>query len=87
MDAEHTHATVVPDAGGETAAAVLAIWREVLDDPGIASDEDFFGAGGHSLLAVQLAERLSEELGVEVPVALVFLHPTPAELADALQGS
>jgi hypothetical protein len=64
-------------------AVVLDAWRSVLRDPSLGPDDDFFLSGGHSLLAVQLAERVSEAWGAEVPAGLIFLHPTPAEFAAA----
>ena len=40
--------------------ALLALWREVLDNPGLGVDQDFFTAGGDSLLIAQLIARLRD---------------------------
>jgi nonribosomal peptide synthetase MxcG len=71
-----------PAAGLER--AVLIVWEEVLGTSGLSARDDFFELGGQSLQAIQASNRLGIELGCEVPVALLFRHPTAAELARAL---
>ena len=61
-----------------------AIYREVLCDESLDADSDFFEAGGDSLAAFQISARLGEVIGSEVPVALVFAYPTPADLASVV---
>jgi hypothetical protein len=60
-------------------------WRDVLRRPAIGITDNFFEAGGHSLLAAQLATRVAGALGVEFPLALLFEHPTIAGLASVLE--
>jgi acyl-coenzyme A synthetase/AMP-(fatty) acid ligase len=67
----------------EPADPVLQAYREILGVPDFAATDDFFAAGGNSLLAVQLIARL-EGLGFVVPPAFVFIYPSPAELTDVL---
>lgn len=66
---------------GELEEAVAGVWCEVLNLEAVDRDEDFFELGGHSLLVLQLQARLRDELGCEVSVANLFLHPTVASLA------
>jgi acyl carrier protein len=65
-------------------ALVANIYRETLRDDTLDVDSDFFEAGGDSLTAFQITARLRDALGLEVPVALVFAYPSPADLAAAI---
>ncbi|SOD68014.1 Acyl carrier protein [Streptomyces zhaozhouensis] len=60
---------------------VVDLFREALGNDGLTAESDFFEEGGDSLSALRITAGLGEALGVEVPVALVFSAPTPAELA------
>ncbi len=64
-----------------TEAAVLAVWQEVLGRAAIGVDDDFFAAGGDSLLTLPLVFGLHTALGVDVPLSAVFATPTIAGLA------
>ncbi|HEV2147588.1 MAG TPA: condensation domain-containing protein, partial [Longimicrobiaceae bacterium] len=60
---------------------VLArVWAELLGRPRIGTDEDFFEAGGDSVLAIQMVARARKE-GIEVTPRQLFEHPTVAGLA------
>ncbi|MEU6078864.1 phosphopantetheine-binding protein [Micromonospora sp. NPDC047074] len=63
---------------------IAGIYRETLRDDTLDVDSDFFEAGGDSLAAFQITARLQGALGLEVPVALVFAYPSPADLAAAI---
>ena len=65
---------------------IAGMWAEVLGLPEVGADESFFSLGGHSLLAVRAVARLSRELAADVPLALLFAHPTVAGLAAALSS-
>ncbi|MEH0424409.1 non-ribosomal peptide synthetase [Streptomyces sp. B21-083] len=67
--------------GNDRERAVLEVFRELLGTDGISVDDDFFRAGGTSMLAIRLARRLRRVLGTELPVQAVFRHPTAAALA------
>ncbi|WP_354644174.1 type I polyketide synthase [Kitasatospora camelliae] len=79
----------VAPVASRTKDELLVLWREVLGGE-VGEDEDFFDAGGDSLVAVQLASRVRGELGVELPISALFDHPTVAELAvlvDEMRGA
>ncbi|HEX6346254.1 condensation domain-containing protein, partial [Umezawaea sp.] len=71
----------------ETERRVAAAWSAVLGVPDIGVHEDFFGAGGHSLLAVRLAVRVRAELGADLALHEVFAHPTVAGQAELIDRS
>ncbi len=61
------------------------IWAQVLDLPRVGIHDNFFELGGHSLLATQLASRVREAFGVEIPLSELFQCPTVVELAGIIQ--
>ncbi|WP_204014810.1 non-ribosomal peptide synthetase, partial [Virgisporangium aurantiacum] len=68
-----------------TQEVLATVWADLLGvEPGV--DSDFFGCGGHSLLAVRLVMRVGEVFGIELPVAVVFDGPTLGGLAAAVDA-
>jgi thioesterase domain-containing protein/acyl carrier protein len=65
-------------------ARVLAIWREVLENGALGLDEDFFEAGGDSLLAVRMLSRLEREFGRGIPARYMTEASTARRLAGVL---
>lgn len=70
----------------ETETKLLAIWREVLENPELDIRDDFFESGGHSLKAVQVASRVLEVFGKRLPLGSLFEHRTIEALAKAVDG-
>ncbi|GAT67109.1 AMP-dependent synthetase [Planomonospora sphaerica] len=70
-----------PAAPTPTEEDVIALWSELLGTAGIGAGDDFFAAGGHSLLVLRLAARVRDRFGVELPLRRFFAEPTPARLA------
>ncbi|MFG2298922.1 acyl carrier protein [Streptomyces sp. NPDC048603] len=65
---------------------VTDAYRETLGVDGLDENSDFYEWGGDSLTAFRITARLEEALGTEVPVALVFAYPTPADLAAVVES-
>ena len=63
---------------------VRQVWGEVLGS-GPAADEDFFEAGGTSLLAVRLAALVRSRTKRDVTLRDVFDHRTPSALAAVVR--
>jgi aryl carrier-like protein len=60
-------------------AAILEIWREVLSDGTLVSQDDFFAAGGDSIHAALIVSRMRRHLGVEVSLRSVLSDGSTAE--------
>lgn len=74
----------------DTEERIRRIWSKVLLNDQIDSEENFFSIGGHSLLAIEAAALLKDELGVALTIKDIFEAPTIRELAQRLssrQGS
>ena len=80
-------ARVLVEPSTDVERIVHAAMRAVLSVPELGMDDDFFLMGGHSLLASRLLVRLNRELGLAVPLRMVFEHPTAAGLARELEST
>ena len=66
---------------------VTQAWTAVLGVPPASPDADFFLSGGHSLLAAQLVARLRTLCRVDLPVRVIFDHPTWRSLASVVAST
>ncbi|MEU3712017.1 non-ribosomal peptide synthetase [Streptomyces catenulae] len=63
------------------------VWALTLGHDSFGTDDNFFDAGGHSLLLASVRDRLTAELGTPVRIADLYAYPTIATLARQLSGS
>ncbi|HET6976590.1 MAG TPA: amino acid adenylation domain-containing protein [Pyrinomonadaceae bacterium] len=70
-----------------TEEVLVAVWSEVLGHGTIGTNENFFNAGGHSLLAAKVVSRIRDTLGIELPLRAVFELPTIAQLAVHVENA
>ena len=66
---------------------VAALWEEVLSVPVTSRAVSFFELGGDSLTATRMTTRVRSEEGVDLPLQDLFLDPTLAGAARALEGA
>ncbi len=60
---------------------IAAIWQEALKVDKVGLHSNFFDLGGHSLLMVQVHEKLAAAFGRRFSMVELFQHPTVAALA------
>lgn len=60
---------------------ILEIWSEVLNRVETNPDANFFDSGGHSLMLMSLANRVSKRYGRLIPLAKLLQNPTPRACA------
>jgi acyl transferase domain-containing protein len=70
-----------------TETAVAETWAAVFGFERIGADDDFFALGGHSLMALQLLERVRGRLGVSLALPDLFEHKTVESLARHIDTS
>jgi amino acid adenylation domain-containing protein len=63
---------------------LAGLWQTLLRVPAVSRHDNFFDLGGHSLLIMQVHQRLHEITDKEVSVADLFRFPTVASLAEYL---
>jgi amino acid adenylation domain-containing protein len=56
------------------------IWQQILGVKQIGIYDSFFEMGGHSLSVTQLASRIWDAFKVEMPLTVLFNHPTIADM-------
>jgi len=61
-----------------------SIWARILGTEQVESEQNFFDAGGDSLMAVELQQALRRELGHPVEAVDIFRYPTVRSLAATL---
>ncbi len=61
---------------------VLTIAQELLENDSVSAEDNFFLAGGHSLLGMQLVMRLRKTFGVNLTLRQLFEAPTAERLAS-----
>ena len=68
----------------ELETALATVWRELLGLAEVGVHENFFDLGGHSLLLLQLHNRMRKIAGRDVPMLELIRFPTIASLAESL---
>ncbi|KQO24458.1 hypothetical protein ASF10_23745, partial [Flavobacterium sp. Leaf82] len=72
-------------ANNEIQHKIVEIWQELLGIEPIGIRDNFFGLGGHSLIAVQIFNKIFKELGKSISLKLFFENPTIESLSLQLK--
>ena len=64
---------------------IAGFWREVLAAPQLGVHDSLFDLGGNSLLATQIASRIQDAYGVQLPLRTMLEESTVAKLALVVQ--
>lgn len=70
---------------GEIERALASIWADLLRLDRVSRNDSFFALGGHSLMAVQMMNRVAA-LGAHVPLATLFALPCLSEFATEIKS-
>jgi amino acid adenylation domain-containing protein len=65
---------------------LLAMVQEILTSDSVVAEDNFFLAGGHSLLGMQLVTRLRRTFGVDLSLRQLFEAPTVKDLAVMVEA-
>lgn len=82
LKADRTAVVPAEPASGIGVRRVLEIFADLLGRDDLTATDDFFAAGGTSMQAIALANRLTIALGAPVTVDDVLARPTAADLAE-----
>ena len=76
--------TMPHNPGQAVRAALRRCWAELLEVPedSVTDASNFFADGGDSLLAIELVSTVSDTVGAEVPIDLLFLDATFGAVAE-----
>jgi len=77
-----------PQASAATSGLEIQLqnlWERVLGVRPIGIRDNFFEAGGHSLLAIRLFAQMEKVFGKNIPLATLFQAPTIEEFAEVLR--
>ncbi|HXQ70500.1 MAG TPA: amino acid adenylation domain-containing protein [Pyrinomonadaceae bacterium] len=66
----------------EIEATITRVWQEALGVERIGVNDNFFDAGGHSLLMVQVHNKLSDLFDKKISIVEMFAKPTISALAE-----
>jgi nonribosomal peptide synthetase DhbF len=75
-----------PYRAPETANEIVLckLYADLLGIERIGAEDNFFHLGGQSLMAMRLGARISDQLGVTLPLKYIFQYPTPCQLGVAI---
>jgi len=64
--------------------SLATVWQQILGFEPVGVEDNFFDLGGDSLIAIQVAARIKQELQIDFPVAKLYQGVTVRALAQVL---
>ncbi|GAB3638883.1 hypothetical protein GCM10027422_44740 [Hymenobacter arcticus] len=86
VDLSRSRTETVP-AATETQQTLVTIWQELLGRPNIGITDNFFDAGGNSMLLIKMRIALQQAFDVQLSIKELFKLLTIEQLADALEAT
>ena len=71
----------------QTERKLAGLWQQVLGSNHIGPDSDFFDAGGTSLNALRLIQKIRQDFSLSLPLGVLFKSPTLGQLSDAIDNA
>ncbi len=71
----------------DTEATLIEIWKEVLQNDSIGTENDFFECGGDSLLAIKLIVRINKIFNTTFKISFVFENANVVKMACLIDNS
>jgi non-ribosomal peptide synthase protein (TIGR01720 family) len=66
---------------------LVTVWSELLRQPKVGPQDDFFKLGGHSLVAIDLIVKIYQQFQVELSVQKIYEFPTILSLAKEIESA
>ncbi|ODT46238.1 MAG: hypothetical protein ABS70_01230 [Nitrospira sp. SCN 59-13] len=79
--------SAIPEGREDLERQLEELWRQVLGLKQVGLEQDFFQAGGESLAALQILNRVQELYRLEVSLREFFAAPTVAGLASTIRAA
>ena len=73
-------------AGADVAARLAMLWRAVLGVESVVDTDNFFDAGGSSLLVSRLAAAIKKEFGISLPIRTLYRSHDFGHLAGLVES-
>ena len=65
--------------------ALVKIWQDLFQKELIGIDDDYFDLGGSSILAIQMFNLMTKELGVSLSPGILFEYPSIEKISAFIQ--
>ncbi|MGB8192355.1 MAG: amino acid adenylation domain-containing protein [Chitinophagaceae bacterium] len=82
---QHLYASLAKDVKSDIRSTLLSICKELMGRDDLTAKDDLLTAGLNSILAMQLAGRLKQHTGIDLPVEKIFEHRNILALGKFLE--